>query len=94
MDTSPYLVRVLIGLDEFANVIFDGNLDETISARSGRAAKAGKRWGRFMAWWLGKIVPNHCRLAELHDEQRAAYIVWLESQADPAEALRKSMLRK
>lgn len=87
-DNSPYCLRVLIALDEFANVLFGGNLDETISARSGRAALHGKRWGKFMAWWLGKIAPNHCRRAELHDEQRAAYIAWLESQADPMQ-LRK-----
>ena len=65
----------------------DGNLDETISARSGRAAHAGKRWGKIVAGALGYLFPNHSRHAEEHDRERAAYIVWLESQSDP-------MLRK
>jgi hypothetical protein len=90
--SGGYLERLLISLDEFVNVLTGGNLDETISARSGRAAFRGKLWGRFMSWWLGKIVPNHCRLAELHDKQRALYIVWLEDQNNPASRLTLRML--
>jgi hypothetical protein len=78
-----YLMRVAIGFDCFVNVICGGLLDETISARSGRAAHAGKRWGKILSGALGFFFPNHCRHAELHDEQRAEYVRWLESQSDP-----------
>lgn len=90
--SGRYFERCLIALDEFVNVICGGSLDETISARSGRAAYHGARWGKVMSWWLGKIVPNHCRLAELHDEQRAEYIAWLERQNDPAAKLTAKLL--
>jgi hypothetical protein len=89
-----YIERVLISLDELGNVLSGGMLDETISSRSGRAALHGARWGLFMAWWLGKIVPNHCRLAELHDEQRAEFIVWLEQSADPAKRAMARMMKR
>jgi hypothetical protein len=78
-----YLLNLAIGFDMFVNALFGGFLDETISARSGRAAHAGKRWGKVLAGALGYLFPNHCRHAELHDQQRAEYIRWLESQADP-----------
>jgi hypothetical protein len=79
-----YLLNLAIVFDTFINVLFDGNLDETISARAGRAAHAGKLWGRVLSGALGYFFPEHCRHAELHDEQRAKFIQWLESQADPA----------
>ena len=80
---TAYFLRVAIAFDEMCNVLLDGNLDETLSARSGRAAHAGKLWGRILAGALGYFFPNHSRHAELHDEQRAQYIAWLESQSDP-----------
>ena len=40
-----YLHRVLVALDIFLNVVFKGREDETISARSYRAALEGKIWG-------------------------------------------------
>jgi hypothetical protein len=89
-----YLFNVAIAFDVMCNVVLGGYPDETLSARSGRAAHAGKLWGKALAGALGFFFPNHCRLAELHDEQRAEYIVWLESQADPAAALRKAGVMK
>jgi len=53
-----YLVRLLIALDQLANVILGGWPDETISSRCGRRFQA--HW-----WWkmLGKVLnwidPNH-----------------------------------
>jgi hypothetical protein len=79
-----YAIRLAVAFDEFWNVVLGGFLDETISSRAGRAAHAGKRWGKLLAGALGYFFPNHCRLAELHDEQRAEYIVYLERQNDPA----------
>jgi hypothetical protein len=78
-----YLMNLAIEGDIFINVLCRGNLGETISARSGRAAHAGKRWGKVLSGVLGRFFPNHCRHAELSDEHRAQYIAWLESQADP-----------
>jgi hypothetical protein len=83
-DKTSYLVRVAIAFDEGVNVLCFGNLDETISARAGRAALHGKLWGKILAGALGFFFKNHCQLAELHDEQRAEYIAWLEKQSDPA----------
>ena len=92
--SGRYFVRLLIGTDEFVNVLTGGNLDETVSSRAGRAAYTGKLWGKILSWWLGKISKNHCRRAELHDEQRAAYVAWLESQADPADAMKKAGFKR
>lgn len=78
-----YAIRLAVAFDEFWNVVFGGFLDETISSRAGRAAHAGKTWGKLLAGALGFFFRNHCRLAEMHDEQRAEYIAWLESQSDP-----------
>jgi len=78
-----YLLNLAIAFDIFCNVLAGGLLDETFSARSGRAAHAGKRWGKLVAGVLGFFFPNHCRHAELHDQERAKYIEWLESQSDP-----------
>jgi hypothetical protein len=53
-----YFVRLLIGIDQMANVLMGGWPDETISARCGR------RFGTHWWWtWLGKVLnwidPNH-----------------------------------
>jgi hypothetical protein len=87
-----YLVRTLIAFDELFNVVFGGYLDETLSSRAGRAAFHGELWGIILSWMLAKIVPNHCRLAELHDRQRAEYIVWLENHSNPMARMVKEML--
>jgi hypothetical protein len=79
---NAYLVRVAIAFDVFCNVILYGNQDETMSSRAGRAAKAGKLWGRILAGALNYCFPNHCQDAELHDEWRARYIVKIESGED------------
>lgn len=78
-----YLMDVAIGFDCFVNVVLGGVEGETISARAGRAAYAGKLWGKVLSGVLGFFFPGHCRHAELHDEQRAKYVEWLESQSDP-----------
>ena len=80
---GTYFLNVAIAFDVFCNVILGGHPDETLSARSGRTAHAGKLWGKMLAGMLGFFFKNHCRHAELHDEQRAQYVAWLESQNDP-----------
>lgn len=74
---NEYLTRVMISVDELVNVLTGGSLDETISSRSGRAASYGIWWGRALSGMLGFFFPSHCKLAELHDTQRAKYIAWL-----------------
>jgi hypothetical protein len=53
-----YFVRLLIGIDQFANVIAGGWPDETISSRCGRRFRSHWWWT-----WLGKVLnwidPNH-----------------------------------
>jgi hypothetical protein len=47
--------NLLIGLDQFANVVLGGNPDETISSRVGRYLKSGSRpWVRFLPRWFLK----------------------------------------
>lgn len=77
---SEYLTRVAIAFDVFCNVILYGQSDETLSARSGRAARNGKLWGKLLGGALNFCFPGHCEGAELHDQWRAGYVVWLENQ--------------
>jgi hypothetical protein len=77
---GSYLTRVAIAFDVLCNVLLYGQSDETLSARSGRAAKAGKLWGKVLAGALNFCFPGHCEGAILHDQWRADYIVWLEAQ--------------
>ena len=76
-----YLHRVLVGVDQAANVLLGGNPDETISARSQRAAARGGWLGKFMCWWLGKLQANHGMKAEAGDFERASTVEKAESQA-------------
>lgn len=80
---AQYLLNVAIAFDVLCNVILGGCPDETLSARSGRAAYAGKLWGKVLSGVLGFFFKDHCRHAELHDQQRGEYIAWLERQSDP-----------
>jgi len=51
MKKRPYYLRVLIGVDQMVNAVFNGDCDETISSRLGRA----KRDGRLH--WYNKPLP-------------------------------------
>jgi hypothetical protein len=76
-----YLHRTLVGLDQFVNVLTGGLPDETISARSQRAADRGNKFGKFMSWWLGKIQSQHGKKAEAGDEARAERVEDTEANA-------------
>ena len=78
---KAYFKNVLIGFDQFANTVFGGHPDETISARSGRAAGEGKLWGKALAWMLNHIQHDHTLGAEINDAQRAETVEGLEEQA-------------
>lgn len=71
-----YLLRVLISIDQLGNTLADGNPDETISSRVGRAALEGRWWARFFAEpvidGLFRLVAGqrgHCRASIEWDEQ-------------------------
>src|SRR5260370_28578655 len=76
-----YVKRVLISLDQFANVITGGKPGETVSARSGRAAARGAKFGKFMVWWLDKFQKNHGEKAEAGDLARAKSVEDAETKA-------------
>lgn len=76
-----YIRRVLVAIDQAANVVLGGNPDETISARSQRAASRGDLIGRAMCWWLDKLQPQHGLKAEAGDLERAQAAQATESKA-------------
>ena len=76
-----YLHRVLVGIDQAANVLLGGSPDETISARSQRAAARNDWLGKFMCWWLDRLQANHGMKAEAGDFERASTVAETESQA-------------
>lgn len=78
---AGWVHRSLVALDQFANVLTGGKNDETISARSQRAANCGNRFGKFMVWWLDKLQPGHGKLAEAGDLRRAEDIERTEKEA-------------
>jgi hypothetical protein len=75
-----YLHRVLVALDIFLNVVFKGREDETISARSYRAALEGKIWGRIMNAFLDIFQSNHGAKAAAGDLERANSIAVTENK--------------
>jgi hypothetical protein len=76
-----YLLRALIGLDQFINVLTDGDPDETISSRSARAAERGKPWGIFMSKFLDIFQKDHGAKAQAGDLERAQAVVHAEEKS-------------
>ena len=60
-----YFIKVLLGLDQFANTIIGGAPDETISARSGRLRD--RFFWKQLAWTLDHIQTDHTRKAIQHE---------------------------
>lgn len=79
---KAYIKRVLVAFDVFCNVVLGGNMDETISARAGRAKDNGWKWGIWLADLLNWIQPYHVQLAILHDKQRADRVISVEISAE------------
>jgi hypothetical protein len=69
-----YWINLLLGIDQFFNVLFGGDPDETMSSRLGKSLddKSNPWIARTMtkacSWVLNKIDPNHCRDAIEKDE--------------------------
>lgn len=62
--------NILISIDQFSNVLFWGDPDETISSRIGKMERDGR--GNFVTKpicsLLNKIDPNHCEESIEEDE--------------------------
>jgi hypothetical protein len=75
-----YFVKVLLGIDQFANTLIGGAPDETISARAGRRKDAqtvpAKLFWKPLAAILDSIQPSHVEEAICHERDG--------SQQDPA----------
>jgi hypothetical protein len=83
-ERHSYPVRVLIAFDQMVNVITGGHPDETISSRAGRAALAGRWWGKVMSAFLNLFESDHGAKAEAGDLERAEQIEYLEENMDSA----------
>lgn len=62
--------NILISIDQFSNVIFWGDPDETISSRIGKmeAEGRGNIVTKPLCWMLDKLDPNHCEESIEDDE--------------------------
>lgn len=76
-----YIKRVEVVIDIAANVITDGQQDETVSSRAARAALQGKWWGIALSTVLGWIQPNHGAKAQASDIARAENVIRIEESA-------------
>ena len=74
-----YFYRLVKGLDEFGNVVTDGNLGQSISSRIGLDAAKGDHGAIAMAEFLNLFEANHCVLAEKADEAQAELVVATEA---------------
>jgi hypothetical protein len=81
---SRYYFNILLGIDEFANILLLGSPEETISSRLGRAFFSGKaKWfvypaKKFVdtaAWILAKQT-NHCVSSILNGIDVTDYELW------------------
>lgn len=79
-----YLFNILLGIDQFANVILLGDPDETISGRLGRAHLSGKpKWfvppfKKFVDWGA-KVLDgqqNHCVDSVEAEDQQFSKELW------------------
>lgn len=72
MKLSKYITNVLIGFDQFINVLFLGQPDETISSRAWRCKDVSSFW-RFMRKFIDLLFffqPQHCFKAYLEELNR------------------------
>ena len=74
MKLKQYIINLLVAFDQFINVLFSGQPDETISSRAWRCKDVSSFW-RFMRKFIDLIFffqPQHCfkaYLAELNRKQ-------------------------
>lgn len=79
------VINLLNLLDHTANCLLLGDADETVSARTARARRAGWRWAgtacRFLSWMakvvtFGKINRDHCAAALDKSSQPNSREIW------------------
>ena len=74
MKLKQYIINLLVVFDQFINVLFSGQPDETISSRAWRCKDVSSFW-RFMRKFIDLLFffqPQHCfkaYLAELNRKQ-------------------------
>ena len=78
---EAYIHRLLVGFDQFMNVVTDGDPDETISSRAARAAEKGKPWGVAMSRFLDVFQKDHGAKAQAGDLERAEAVANDELQS-------------
>jgi hypothetical protein len=78
---EQYIHRLLVGFDQFINVVTDGDPDETISSRAARAAEKGKPWGVAMSKFLDVFQKDHGAKAQAADLERAQAVTALEDNS-------------
>ena len=80
-----YIHRVLVGFDQFWNVVFGGQPDETISSRVRRISDDSESKHKLLAVVLNHALnlfqANHGALAEAGDLERAQTVEATEKQA-------------
>lgn len=64
---KQYLRNLRIALSQLLNAVLLGDPDETLSARLGRAAMRGSKWGRWLYVALNWAQPDHCEKAARGD---------------------------
>jgi len=78
---EDYLRRFLVALDQFMNVVTDGDPDETISSRAARAAEKHRHWGVALSKVLDCFQHDHGAKAQAGDLARAGRVVITEEQS-------------
>jgi len=80
-----YIHRVLVGFDQFWNVVAGGHPDETISARTRRTVDDPNAKHKLLAKVLNHVLdtiqPNHGAKAEAGDAVRAETVETIEQNA-------------
>jgi hypothetical protein len=52
--------KIAISFDQLFNAASNGNEDETVSSRAGRAKRENKKWGCVLCKLLDVFDKNHC----------------------------------
>lgn len=55
---APWILKVLVAVDQGLNAMFNGDPDETISSRAAR--HRDRWWGRLLCRIFDVLDPGHC----------------------------------
>lgn len=72
MKLKQYIINILIAFDQFINVLFLGQPDETISSRAWRCKDANSFW-KLMQKFIDKVFfwqKDHCYMSYLSELER------------------------